>query len=164
MSAWRGKPFVNEHLDQFMNAAIDAGLVMATFIRAAEAVGLGACPVSAVRNRCAEVSALLELPGGVFPIAGLCVGYPAAAGCISPRLPLEVTMHVDRHDETAVHERIHAYDKRRHTLQPYSKQRHNDRYADADFYGWSEDKARQYSVPERADFGAYIRSQGFSLK
>ena len=26
-------------------------------------------------------------------------------------------------------------------------------------YGWSEDKARQYSVPDRADFGAFVRAQ-----
>jgi len=39
-----------------------------------------------------------------------------------------------------------------------------ERYGQADLYGRSEDKARQYSVPERADFGACIRSKGFSLK
>ena len=49
-------------------------------------------------------------------------------------------------------------------LQPYRKQRYADRYANVDFYGWSEDKARQYSVPERADFGEFIRKKGFSLK
>jgi nitroreductase/FMN reductase [NAD(P)H] len=164
MSEWRGKPFVNEHLDHFMNAAVDAGLVMMNFIRAAEAVGLGACPISAVRNRAVELSTLLDLPEGVFPVAGLCAGYPAEGGRISARLPLAVTVHVDRYDESDLQERIAGYDRRRHALQPYRKQRHADRYPDADFYGWSEDKVRQYSVPERADFGAYIRKQGFSLK
>lgn len=164
MSEWRGKPFANEHLDHFMNAAVDAGLVMMSFIRAAEAAGLGACPISAVRNPPDEVSRLLGLPDAVFPIAGLCVGYPAETGRISARLPLEVTVHVDRHDESRAREHIDAYDRRRHALQPYRRQRHSDRYANAEFYGWSEDKVRQYSVPERADFGAFIRSKGFSLK
>lgn len=164
MSGWRGKPFVNDHLDHFMNAAVDAGLVMMSFIRAAEAVGLGACPISAVRNRCAEVSRVLELPEAVFPVAGLCAGYPAEAGRISPRLPLEATVHVDRYDESGLRERIDAYDRRRHALQPYRRQRYGDRYPDVEFYGWSEDKVRQYSVSERADFGAFIRSKGFSLK
>jgi FMN reductase [NAD(P)H] len=164
MSGWRGKPFVNEHLDHFMNAAVDAGLVMMSFIRAAEAVGLGACPISAVRNRSEDVSRLLELPEAVFPVAGLCVGYPAEAGRISARLPLAVTVHVDRYDESGLEANIATYDRRRHALQPYRRQRHADRYPDAEFYGWSEDKVRQYSVPERADFGAYIRRQGFSLK
>jgi nitroreductase/FMN reductase [NAD(P)H] len=161
---WRGKPFVNDHLDHFMNAAVDAGLVMMSFIRAAEAVGLGACPISAVRNRSAEVSRLLGLPDQVFPVAGLCVGYPAEEGRITPRLSLDVTVHTDRYDETSVKDKIDAYDRRRDARLPYRRQRNPDRFGKTDFYGWSEDKARQYAVPERADFGAFIRSKGFSLK
>ena len=161
---WRGKPFVNDHLDHFMNAAVDAGLVMMNFIRAAEAVGLGACPISAVRNRSEEVSRLLGLPDQVFPVAGLCVGYPAEEGRITPRLSLEVTVHTDRYDETGAKEKIEAYDRRRDALLPYRRQRNPERFGKVDFYGWSEDKARQYAVPERADFGAFIRKQGFSLK
>ena len=46
----RGKPFANDHLDAFMNAAVDAGIVMTTFIHAAAAAGLGCCPISSVRN------------------------------------------------------------------------------------------------------------------
>ena len=161
---WRGKPFVNDHLDHFMNAAVDAGLVMMSFIRAAEAVGLGACPISAVRNRSEEVSRLLGLPGQVFPVAGLCVGYPAEDGRITPRLSMEATVHTDRYDENGVKEKIEAYDRRRDALLPYRRQRNPQSFGKTDFYGWSEDKARQYSVPERADFGAFIRSKGFSLK
>jgi nitroreductase/FMN reductase [NAD(P)H] len=160
---WRGKPFANDHLDHFLNAAVDAALVMMSFIRAAEAVGLGACPVSHVRNHPHELCQLLALPDWVFPVAGLCVGFPAEAGRITPRLPLEVTVHVDRYDESAVRERVDAYDRRRHALLPYRRQRFPDRYPPADFYGWSEDKARQYSVPERAGFGAFIRSKRFNL-
>ena len=161
---WRGKPFANEHLDHFMNAAVDAGIVMTNFISAAEAAGLGTCPISAIRNAIDTVSSELELPEGVFPIAGLCVGYPAASGHISPRLPLDVTVHTDRYDETRLRENVESYDQRRHANHPYGKQRRIKQFGTADFYGWSEDKARQYAEPERADFGAYIRRQGFSLK
>jgi hypothetical protein len=161
---WRGKPFANEHLDHFMNAAVDAAIVMATFIRAAEAVGMAACPISHVRNHPRQLGGLLALPEAVFPVAGLCAGYPAEAGRITPRLPLEVTAHTDRFDESAVREKIEAYDRRRHQLLPFRRQRYADRYPDAAFYGWTEERARQYSVPERADFGTYIRSNGFSLK
>ena len=161
---WRGKPFANEHLDHFMNAAVDAGIVMTSFIRAAEAVGLGCCPISAVRNQPEATSRLLDLPAGVFPVAGLCVGYPAEEGRITPRLSLQVTVHTDRYDEAGVREKIEAYDRRRDAVLPYRRQRNPERFGKADFYGWSEDKARQYAVPEREDFGAFIRSQGFSLR
>ena len=161
---WRGKPFANEHLDHFMNAAVDAGIVMMHFISAAEAAGLGTCPISAIRNAVDTVSAALALPQGVFPVAGLCVGYPASAGYISPRLPLEVTVHTDRYDESKLREQVDGYDRRRHDNHPYAKQRRTKSFGEAAFYGWSEDKARQYAEPERADFGDYIRRQGFSLK
>ena len=161
---WRGKPFVNEHLDHFMNAAVDAGLVLAQFIRAAEAVGLGVVPISAVRNHSRETSDLLGLPEAVFPIAGLCVGYPVEGGRIIPRLPLGTTVHTDRFDEADVRAQIDEYDQRRHALFPLRKQRYSSRYPDVDFNGWSEDKARHYSVPERDNFGEYIRAQKFSLK
>ena len=161
---WHGKPFANEHLDHFMNAAVDAALVMMSFIRAAEAVGLGICPISHVRNHADVTSRALDLPEGVFPVAGLCVGYPAEAGRISPRLPLEVTVHTDRYDETGLREKIDAYDRRRHQVLPYRRQRDTRRHGTAELYGWSEDKARQCSVLERESFGEFIRKQGFSLK
>ncbi len=164
IGGWRGKPFANEHLDHFMNAAVDAGIVMMNFIRAAEAAGLGTCPISAIRNAIDATSRELELPEGVFPVAGLCVGYPATPGHISPRLSPEVTVHTNRYDESTLREQVDAYDQRRHANHPYGKQRRTQSFGTAEFYGWSEDKARQYAEPERADFGAYIRRQGFSLK
>ncbi len=161
---WRGKAFANEHLDHFMNAAVDAGILMMNFIRAAEAAGLGTCPISAIRNAIDATSHELELPEGVFPVAGLCVGYPATPGHISPRLSPQVTVHANRYDESTLRTQVDAYDQRRHANHPYGKQRRIKSFGTAEFYGWSEDKARQYAEPERADFGAYIRRQGFSLK
>ncbi len=37
-------------LDAFFNATVDAGIALSAFSIAAEAVGLGCCPISAVRN------------------------------------------------------------------------------------------------------------------
>ena len=163
VAAMRGKPFANDHLDAFMNAAVDAGIVLSAFIHAAAFAGLGCCAISAVRNHAREIGALLELPDRVFPLAGLCVGYEAGAGRITPRLPLDVTVHTDRFDETGIEAKIDGYDRRRAGLAPYAKQRDVARYGSAGFYGWSEDKARQYSVSERADWGAFIRGKKFDL-
>ena len=159
----RGKPFANDHLDAFMNSAVDAGIVLASFIHAAEAAGLGCCPISSVRNHAQTVSDLLELPDWVFPVAGLCVGYPSEPGMITSRLPLDVTVHTDRFNETDIAAKIDAYDRRRAARQQYKKQRDVARFGVAELYGWSEDKARQYAKPERADFGAFIRSKKFNL-
>jgi hypothetical protein len=93
----------------------------------------------------------------------LTLGWPAEAGEISLRLPLDVTLHEDRFDETGLHAAVEAYDARRAELQPYAKQRDQAGYGTAAPYTWSEDKARQYAKPERADFGAFIRAKGFRL-
>ncbi len=160
---WRGRAFANDHLDAFFNAAVDAGILLATFVIAAERAGLGCCPISAVRNHAARVSDLLGLPDHVFPVAGLTLGWPAGDGEISLRLPLEVTLHQDRFDEAGLRAAVDAYDARRAATQPYAKQRSVDDYGTAAPYTWSEDKARQYAKPERANFGAFIRAKGFRL-
>jgi nitroreductase/FMN reductase [NAD(P)H] len=160
---WRGRPFVNDYLDPFFNAAVDSGIVLATFIAAADRVGLGTCPISAIRNHAQQVSDILGLPDHVFPVAGLGVGWPAFGGVMTPRLGLDVSVHHGRYDETGLKDKIAAYDKRREGVQPYKSQRYTDKFGTSAEYGWSEDKARQYSVPERADFGAFVRRKGFKL-
>lgn len=161
----RGTPFANDHLDSFLNAAVDAALVMAGFVRAAQAAGLGCCPLSAVRNHAAEVSRMLGLPGHVFPVAGMVAGYPAKERRITPRLPLDAFVHRDRYDDGGFERWIASYDARRHAALPLDpdRQRDPDRFGRADFYGWSEDKARQVAVSERGGFGAFVRSQRFRL-
>ena len=139
----RDKPFPNDHLDLFFNAVADSAIVMTTFMRAAGAVGLGCCPISAIRDRADVVSALLELPERVIPVAGLCLGWPAEAGYITARLGLDTTLHEDRYSAGDVAQKIDAYDRRRDLRWPYRRQRAPERWGTATFYGWSEDKARQ---------------------
>jgi len=162
----REKPFPNDTLDMFMNAAVDAALVMQSFITAAEAFGLGCCPISLIRNEVEKVGALLQLPSGVFPVAALCVGYPSGGARLSMRLPLACTVHRDRYDASRFDGELAAYDDRRSRREPTApdKQKYVERWGTAEHYTWSEDKARQYSVPERHSFGSYVRGQGFSLK
>jgi FMN reductase [NAD(P)H] len=162
ISKMRGKPFPNDHLDQFFNAAVDSGIVLATFIAAADAVGLGTCPISVIRDHSSKVSEMLKLPQRVIPVAGMCVGWPSEKGHISPRLGLASTVHEGKYDEGNLAARIDAYDRRRAAIHPY-KPRNPKRWGQVPFYGWSEDKARQYSVPQRPDFGAFVRSKGFKL-
>lgn len=160
----RGIPFPNDHLDLFFNATVDAALVLANFVRAAEAVGLGCCPISVIRDHAATVSEMLKLPDKVIPVAAMSVGWPAEEGAISPRLPLSVTMHEEVFSEDDLAARIDGYDKRRAAVRPYRRQRQPERFGEAAFYGWSEDKARQYATPQRADFGAFVRGKGFKLE
>ncbi|MFN0163849.1 MAG: nitroreductase family protein [Burkholderiales bacterium] len=162
----RGKPFPNDTLDMFMNAAVDAGLVMQACITAAEAEGLGCCPLSLIRNQVEDLGRLLALPDGVFPVAGLALGHPESPGKLSLRLPLSALVHEDTYDAAGFEAELAAYDTRRAALEPTppGKQRYAERWGTVAEYTWSEDKARQYSVPERHNFGPYVRAQGFRLE
>jgi FMN reductase [NAD(P)H] len=161
----RGHSNENGRLEGFFNAAMDAALVLQTFILAAETAGLGCCPISVIRNHADAVVEILGLPDKVFPVAGLCVGYPAAAGHVSMRLPLEATVHMDLYDGQGLAEAVDAYDRRRdarYSLPP-EQQRSPDVFGHASFYGWSEDKARQAAQPEGQTFPAFLRTHGFTL-
>jgi nitroreductase len=161
----RKHPQRNGDLEAFLNASVDAALALQTFILAAESVGLGCCSISVIRNQMPTVARELSLPDGVFPIAGLCVGYPAGKGHISMRLPPAVTVHTDRYDDANLEQEIDAYDRRRAArhMTPREQQRNPKKFGHADFYGWSEDKARQAAEPEGASFAAFVRAHGFAF-
>ena len=161
----RSKPVQNGTLEGFFNASIDAALAMQTMILCAESAGLGVCPISVIRNEIDKVAGLLGLPDQVFPVAGLCLGYPRSEGHVSLRLPRRATTHLDRYDDSALPHAIDDYDRRRNARHaiPREQQRSNAEYGEVPFYGWSEDKARQVSIPERDDFGAFVRRQAFKL-
>jgi FMN reductase [NAD(P)H] len=161
----RGKTIANGSLEGFFNASIDAALVMQTFILAAESAGLGCCPISVIRDRIAEIAQFCELPDKVFPVAGLCVGYPSDEGHVSLRLPRSVTVHLDRYDEGNLERQIDGYDRARDARHPIlrDQQRAPGTFGHAALYGWSEDKSRQAASPESKAFSSYLRAHGFTL-
>jgi nitroreductase/FMN reductase [NAD(P)H] len=160
-----GMPHANNNLDTFLNTAVDCALAMGQFMAAAEAVGLGTCPISYVRSHIERVSPLLGLPPGVYPVAGLSVGWPVFRRPVSMRLPPSVVVHRERYDDSAMESDVRAYDERRRAREPVAagSLKNNDVYPPRDGVGWSENVARQLSVPERFGFAAYLRTRGFEL-
>ncbi|OQW85434.1 MAG: NADPH-dependent oxidoreductase [Proteobacteria bacterium ST_bin15] len=165
LGAMRGKPVRNGSLEGFFNASVDAALALQTMILAAEACGLGTCPISVLRNKIDTVATILSLPDLVFPVAGLCLGYPAGEAHVSLRLPRQITIHRDRYDDEALPAAIDDYDRRRaaiHAIPPH-QQRAKARFGEAAFYGWSEDKTRHACEGEGAAFPKYLLAHGFDF-
>ncbi|MEI7710590.1 MAG: nitroreductase family protein [Rhodospirillales bacterium] len=158
-------PHANNNLDTFLNTAVDCSLAMGQFMAAAEAVGLGSCPISYVRSHIERVSPLLGLPAGVYPVAGLSVGWPQFRRPVAMRLPPSVVVHRERYDDSKLPEDVAAYDDRRRARDPVAASglKNNDVYPPRDGVGWSENVARQLSVPERFGFAAYLKTKGFDL-
>jgi FMN reductase [NAD(P)H] len=158
-------PHANNNLDTFLNTAVDCSLAMAQFMAAAEAVGLGTCPISYVRSHIERVSPLLGLPSGVYPVAGLTVGWPVFRRPVSMRLPPSIVVHRERYDDSGLEHDAAAYDARRREREPVAPGalKNNDVHKPREGVGWSENVARQLSVPERFGFAAYLRTKGFDL-
>jgi FMN reductase [NAD(P)H] len=165
LCAMHGMPHANNNMDTFLNTAVDCALAMGAFMAAADAAGLGTCPISYVRSHIERVSPLLGLPAGVYPVAGLTVGWPVFRRPVSMRLPPSVVVHRERYDDSGLEPEIAAYDERRRARDPVPAGglKNNDVYPPRDGVGWSENSARQLSVPERFGFSTYLKTKGFDL-
>lgn len=166
MAASRGYTHQNDSIDTFLNASVDAGLAMGFLMNAAEAVGVGCCPISLIRDRIADVARVLALPPGVYPDAGFCFGWPAREGELLMRLPPAIVVHKEKYDDSHLEQELAAYDRRRHERQPIAphKQWLVAKYGQSSDYTWSENAARQLSEAERPDFRSFLIGHGFSLR
>lgn len=153
-----GREHANNNMDSFLNCTVDASVAMAHAILAAEGAGLGTCPISYVRNHLEKVGPLLGLPRGVFPVAGLTLGWPEAREPVSPRLPQGVVVHRERYDDSGLEAALPAYD----ALRPAGKPRYPEVFGPAS-ETWSANASRQLGVPERAGFRAWLKWRGFAL-
>ena len=165
LCALHDMPHANNNLDTFLNTAVDCTLALGQFMAAADAVGLGTCPISYIRSHIERVSPLLGLPAGVYPVAGLTLGWPVFRRPVSMRLPPAVVVHQERYEDRDLPDAIAAYDQRRAAREPVAlgSQKNSDIYPPRDGVGWSENVARQLSVPERFGFAAYLKTKGFDL-
>lgn len=163
--AMHDMPHANDNLDTFLNAAVDAALAMAATMAAADSSGLGSCPISYVRNHVEKIAPLLGLPQGVFPVAGLTLGWPEHRNLPSMRLPPSVVVHRGRYHSEALETELRAYDSRRDAREPLKpdKLKNNAVYGPAEGVGWSGNSARQLSVPERYGFRAWLRTRGLAV-
>ena len=162
----KGYDHKNNNVDTFMNAVIDSALSMQSLICAAEASGLGVCPISMIRNIIDEIKNICQLPKGVFPIAGLALGWPDEKAPISIRMPQDIMIHNDCYNEDNLTKKINDYDKRVFKVAPIleKQQRHVDVYGLAKKGTWSENIARQLSLPERNNFKAWLKDNGINLE
>jgi FMN reductase [NAD(P)H] len=156
-----GREHANDNLDTFLNATADAALAMAYLMAAADAAGLGTCPISYVRNHVERIGPMLGLPKGVFPVAGLTLGWPEGPRpWLSPRLPQHLVVHRERYDDSGLEAALPTYDAARPPAKPRYPEILGPR---PEGCGWSENAARQLSVPERFGLRTWLRQRGLSL-
>ncbi len=93
-----------------LTGALDCGLFMQNCINAAEGFGLGTVPIGGIHLNIDKVAKLLELPSYVFPIVGLCLGYPQYSPGQKPRFPYELIAHNETYNQKNIRQHIDIYD------------------------------------------------------
>ena len=143
--------------EHFVIATVDCALAAQSAVVAAESLGLGICYIGGIRNDPAQVADLLELPEQVFPLFGLCIGWPDQDPELKPRLPLSVTLKEDRYDESNDRDGIAAYDER---MRAYYKARTGGKLDRV----WSEDMSSLLGKESRPHMRGFLDGQGFTFR
>lgn len=142
------------NIESTLVGAVDVGIAMGAGIAAAESLGLGIVPIGAVRKEPEEIADMLNLPEYVFPMVGLCVGFPDHDPGLKPRLPKEAVYHKETYDTSKMEKLIDEYDN---TISEYMKERtkgESDR-------SWSETVASMYSFVYFPKVSDAIRRKGY---
>jgi nitroreductase len=151
------KPFSGDYTEHFIIATVDAALLAQNVVVAAESEGLGICYIGGLRNHPREVSDLLQLPQGVYPVFGLCLGYPDQDPEVKPRLPLEVILKQETYNDEADAPLIEAYDEQ---VREYYRTRTGGGHGIC----WSEQVAGLLSEKARPHMRGFLAEQGFNFK
>jgi nitroreductase len=138
-------------------ATTDCAIAAQSSVAAAESLGLGICYIGGIRNDPARVTELLELPDQVFPVFGLCLGWPDQDPAIKPRLPLSVTLKEDRYDEGTDEAGVAAYDAQ---MRKYYLERTGGKLDRT----WSADMEKLLGKESRPHMLPFLNSQGFATK
>lgn len=144
--------------EQFLAATVDVALFAQNIVIAAESTGLGCCYIGGIRNNPEQVSELLKLPNLVYPVFGLCLGYPDQDPEIKPRLPMEVVVHQENYQYSSKEaDLIDQYDAE-------IRQYYRDRTGGKLDFSWSEQMRKQAATQSRYFMKEFINNKGLATK
>ena len=142
--------------EQTLIASIDTALFAQNVLLAAQSLGLGGVFIGGLRNQPEEVTKLLNLPRHVFPIFGLCLGYPDQNPGQKPRLPLSMVLHQDHYSNDGL-SNLPSYDSQ---ISEYYQQRSQGKL----HLTFSQHIIKTLVKEARPHMLPYLQSQGFSTR
>jgi len=150
-------PRVFSNTEMFITATVDAALAAQKAFIAAQSLGLGGVYIGGIRNDLRKISEILNLPELVYPVFGMCLGYPAETPGQKARLPQEVIYKVDGYDDSRDKSLINSYNEK---IRQYYIDRTNGKVRET----WSERCGKMMMAKTRDDVGDFIKEKGFCAK
>lgn len=151
------KTMVEGYTETFIISTVDAALAGQNALIAAESLGLGGVYIGGIRNNPAQMCKILNIPSGVYPVFGMCLGYPDDAPDVKARLPLEVIFKTDEYNIAGDDKRIEEYDAE---VSAYYKKRTNGKRSDT----WTKQVSDLMDKPQRPHMKDFLEGQGFKMK
>lgn len=142
----------DQRMEGFLICVIDATLFAQNMVIAFESLGYGVCYIGGIRNDLPGVGRILQLPPGVYPLFGLCVGVPAENPAPRPRLPMETVLFDDGYP--ADDQMLASIDRFDAAYRDYLARR------GATAMGWGESMIEMMGHADRLSVGPYYRQQG----
>lgn len=145
---------MTEHL---LVASVDTALMAQNIAIAAESEGLGLCYIGGIRNNPAEVSEILQLPEHVYPVFGMCLGYPDQSPEVKPRLPLASILKEDFYQADEDEVLVAEFDD---TMRSYYLERTGGNKET----NWSEQLKPLFTTKLRPHMKKFLEGKGFKMK
>ncbi|MFO8044561.1 MAG: oxygen-insensitive NADPH nitroreductase [Halomonas sp.] len=150
-----GARVVRGMTEQLLVASVDTALMAQNVAVAAESEGLGICYIGGVRNDPQAVSDLLGLPDHVYPVFGMCLGYPAHQPDVKPRLPVEAILKEDSYSDDR--EQVEAFDATMHAY--YQSRKGGNKESN-----WSSNLTPLFDTKLRPHMREFLVKRGFEMK
>ncbi|WP_445003483.1 oxygen-insensitive NADPH nitroreductase [Halomonas mongoliensis] len=150
-----GARVVRGMTEQLLVATVDTALMAQNVAVAAESAGLGICYIGGVRNNPQAISDLLDLPDQVYPVFGMCLGYPAHEPDVKPRLPVEAILKEDTYRDDR--ELVAAFDDTMHAY--YQSRKGGNKQST-----WSQNLTPLFDTKLRPHMREFLVKRGFEMK
>jgi nitroreductase len=155
---WKGlDPLILGNTEMLIMATVDAALVAQKALIAAQVLELGGVFIGGIRNDLTKVNTVLKLPELVYPVFGLCLGYPAEHNPQKPRLPKAVIFKKNYYSETGDDQLLDEYDNQ---IRNY----YSERSKGKQLFTWSEYCATNMTAKPRNYLGNFLKEKGFGLR
>lgn len=145
------------HTEHFITATVDTALVAQNVLLAAESLGLGGVFIGGIRNDPQRVCDLLGLPEQVYPVFGMCLGWPAQTQAVKPRFPVSTILHESSYQLSTVATEVDRYDQQ---MQTYYQTRSSQQRAS----NWSAQTAAAVQKKQRPHLLKFLQTRGLLLR
>ncbi|MCM0614186.1 oxygen-insensitive NADPH nitroreductase [Marinobacter sediminum] len=152
-----GAEVVRGMTEQLVVASVDTALMAQNVAIAAESEGLGLCYIGGIRNDPGEVSEILHLPEHVYPVFGMCLGYPDQDPEVKPRLPVETILKEDYYQDEQDQAQVADFDQ---TMNSY----YLERTGGNKDTNWSEQLKPLFTSKLRPHMKDFLLDKGFKMR